>query len=105
MVIRDPTTTVQLKFRVRESLRARLDDAADKHGLTLTAEITRRLEESFEIDNLRRELEAQRETVLRSLVAIQEQAAEERKRNNQLTDLLLQITSKDLKLVRREEPK
>jgi hypothetical protein len=53
MATRDPTAAVQLKFRVREGLRAQLEGAAKQHGLTLNAEITMRLEQSFGIDQVR----------------------------------------------------
>jgi hypothetical protein len=44
---RDPAASVQLHFRVREDLRAALEDAAKHNGQTLSAEITNRLADSF----------------------------------------------------------
>jgi hypothetical protein len=48
MVERDETAYVQLKFRVKERLRAGLERAARGHGVSLNAEIVARLEKSFE---------------------------------------------------------
>jgi Arc-like DNA binding domain len=104
-VTRDPTTTAQLKFRVQERLRARLDDAADAHGLTLNAEIIRRLEESFELDQKRRELEIEREYVRSAVKESSARLSECQDRNNKLTDFLLQITTKNLRIDTREESK
>jgi hypothetical protein len=46
---RDEAAYVQLKFRVRERLRALLETEAEQRGVSLNAEIVRRLEESFEL--------------------------------------------------------
>jgi hypothetical protein len=48
MADREPTDVVQLKFRVVESLRRRLEIEARSHRTTLNQEITRRLEESLD---------------------------------------------------------
>jgi hypothetical protein len=42
------TDDVQFKFRIRAQLRALLDEAAQANGTSLNAEITRRLESSFD---------------------------------------------------------
>ncbi len=47
MTTRAPTDAVQLKFRVQEALRARLEEAAIQRHVSLNAEITGRLEKSF----------------------------------------------------------
>ena len=47
MVERDETTTVQLKFRVKERLRAELEQAARRRGASLNAEIVARLDDSL----------------------------------------------------------
>lgn len=47
MTTRAPTDDVQLKFRVREGLRARLEESAQQKRVSLNAEITDRLEMSF----------------------------------------------------------
>jgi len=51
---RKTTALIQFKVRMREHLRARLQRAADKRGVTLTQEIADRLEKSFEAENLQR---------------------------------------------------
>jgi hypothetical protein len=51
---RKGTALIQFKVRMREHLRARLQRAADKRGVTLTQEIADRLEKSFEAENLQR---------------------------------------------------
>jgi hypothetical protein len=49
---REPTDLVQLKVRMREPLRARLEKAAKLRGESLNAETVRRLEHSFDIQDL-----------------------------------------------------
>jgi hypothetical protein len=44
---RKPTDTVQLNLRFSEALRRRLEKEADRHGLSMNAEIIDRLEKSF----------------------------------------------------------
>ncbi len=48
---REPTAVVQLKVRMREPLRARIDDAAQRRGVSMNAEIVERLERSFLIQD------------------------------------------------------
>jgi Arc-like DNA binding domain len=48
MADRDQATTVQLKVRMKEPLRADLEKAAHRRGVSMNAEIVRRLERSFE---------------------------------------------------------
>ena len=102
---RDPTTTAQLKFRVQERLRARLDDAANAHGMTLNAEIIRRLEELFDLDQKRRELEIEREYVRNAVKEFSAREAGYHDRINKLTDFALQLTTKHLRIVTPEESK
>ena len=47
MAPRDRTAVVQLKTRLREPLRARLEAGAKRRGVTLNTEIVDRLEQSF----------------------------------------------------------
>ena len=49
----DERTTVQLKFRVAEGLRAKLEEAARERGTSLNAEIVRRLMLSFDRERTR----------------------------------------------------
>ena len=44
MADRDQATTVQLKVRMKEPLRADLEEAAQRRGVSMNAEIVRRLE-------------------------------------------------------------
>lgn len=46
MADRKPTSIVQLKIRMRESLRSQIEDAAELHGVSLNAEAVDRLERS-----------------------------------------------------------
>ncbi|MBV9532078.1 MAG: hypothetical protein JO283_13680 [Bradyrhizobium sp.] len=48
---RKATALIQFKLRIREHLRARLQQAADRRGVTLTQEIADRLEKSFEAES------------------------------------------------------
>ena len=45
---RKPRETVQVNLRMTEALRRRLTQAAEKRGVSLNAEMLKRLEESFE---------------------------------------------------------
>jgi hypothetical protein len=60
-VARKPTALVQLKIRMREDLRKRIEREADRSGVSLNVEMARRLARSFEIDKqnaeLRREIQ------------------------------------------------
>lgn len=47
MAARDQTATVQLKIRMREALRARLEQAAEARQVSLNAEAVERLQGSF----------------------------------------------------------
>ena len=64
MAARKPTDIVQVNLRLRESLRRRLEREAEKRGLSFNAELTRRLEESFEREELN---EALRTVILQVL--------------------------------------
>jgi len=44
-----PSQMVQVKVRMREDLRRKIEHAAQKNGLTINAEILRRLDQSFGI--------------------------------------------------------
>ena len=87
---RKDTDTVQVGLRVKESLRTALDQAAEKHGISMNAEILLRLEQSFELDALKRELEIKSEYALRAVETAEKHRAEAQARANQLTDFLLQ---------------
>jgi hypothetical protein len=47
MAKREKDATVQVGLRVRESLRSKIEKAARKSGISMNAEIVRRLEQSF----------------------------------------------------------
>ncbi|MCZ6666654.1 MAG: Arc family DNA-binding protein [Gammaproteobacteria bacterium] len=51
MARRKPTAMIQLKVRMRETLRARLAGAADKREHSLNAEAVERLQQSFNIED------------------------------------------------------
>jgi Arc-like DNA binding domain len=90
---RDPTAAVQLKFRVREWLRAKLDEAAKSHGLTLNAEITMRLEQSLDLDQAKRELEIEREYLRNAANEFAKRETGYLERERLLTDHLLKLTA------------
>jgi hypothetical protein len=48
MTRRPKTAVAQLKVRLREPLRAQLEKSARQHGVSLNAEIAKRLDQSFE---------------------------------------------------------
>jgi hypothetical protein len=75
-------SAVQLKFRVHEELRSKLEEAARQHGVSLNAEIVRRLAQSFKTDEV---WEAYR--------TLEQERAETQRRCNQLTDYVLALTS------------
>jgi hypothetical protein len=52
MARRKLTDVVQVNLRLRESLRRRLEEEAEKRGFSFNAELTRRLEDSFEREEL-----------------------------------------------------
>jgi hypothetical protein len=49
---REKTAVVQFKTRMKERLRARLEEAANGHGISINAEIVERLERSFDRTDL-----------------------------------------------------
>jgi predicted transcriptional regulator len=49
---RKPSDVTQIKIRVREDLRRRLEQAAKKHDVSINAEMTSRLASSFELPEL-----------------------------------------------------
>jgi chromosome segregation ATPase len=57
---REKGQIVQLKLRIRESLRSRIEKDAKRSGISLNAEMERRLEASHAIEDARAELEALR---------------------------------------------
>ena len=60
---RTKTAIIQLKVRMREDLRKRLEQEAKKAAHSLNQEVVRRLEESFEIDGSKMLLEEARLTL------------------------------------------
>jgi len=50
---RKSTAIIGTQLRIRESLRRRLEQQARQHGLSLNAEMTSRLERSFDTENVR----------------------------------------------------
>jgi hypothetical protein len=60
MVARKLTDIVQVNLRLRESLRRKLERESEKRGLSFNAELTRRLEDSFDREELN---EALREVI------------------------------------------
>jgi Arc-like DNA binding domain len=44
-----PSQIVQVKVRMREDLRRKIEHAAQKNGLTVNAEILRRLDQTFDV--------------------------------------------------------
>jgi hypothetical protein len=58
MVARRLTDLVQVNLRLRESLRRKLERESERRGLSLNAEMTRRLEESFDREELNEALRA-----------------------------------------------
>jgi hypothetical protein len=70
-VPRKPAETVQVNLRMKEVMRRRLDQAAKKHGVSLNAEMMRRLEESFTQEEQRslKEVTKRLELVAESLVS------------------------------------
>jgi hypothetical protein len=45
-----PSQMVQVKVRMREDLRRKIEHAAQKNGLTINAEILRRVDQTFKVD-------------------------------------------------------
>jgi Arc-like DNA binding dprotein len=58
MAVHESSAMVQLKFRVREGLRAKLEEAARQRGVSLNAEIVHRLEQSFRVGQIEQERDA-----------------------------------------------
>ena len=55
MALRAETQTVQVGLRVKESLRAKLEAAAQERGVSLNAEIVHRLEQSFRVERIKQQ--------------------------------------------------
>jgi Arc-like DNA binding domain len=95
------SASVQLKFRIRKHLRDRLADAANERGVTMNAEITIRLNESFDLAGYLARVEERlrdAENQLRDEVEkFQAREARYLERERQLTDHLLQLTTPHLR--------
>jgi hypothetical protein len=99
-VERDETDTVELKLRIKEPLRAALAQSAGRRGISLNAEMSLRLEESFE---LRQEM-AKREESQRQLIdQLSKELSAERRRASAQHDVLLQIIARHMKLVPKDQ--
>lgn len=75
----------QINFRIPPELRAKLDQAREVSGLSLTAEIVRRLERSFEVARFVEDFELLKRTNLQ-----QKALLEERQRMIDMLDRLVQ---------------
>jgi hypothetical protein len=68
MVKRAKGQVVNLRLRIRESLRARLEKDARRTGISLNAEVERRLEDSYtaqkELEHVRELLKEQRRVIV-----------------------------------------
>jgi hypothetical protein len=73
----------QFKLRLPEPLRERLEESIKESGNSLNTEIVQRLGLSFRFDEMREALRKE-----------QQRTDEAQQRVNQLTDFLLQVTSK-----------
>jgi hypothetical protein len=100
MAPRDPTTA-EIKIRVRGDLRQKLEDAVERHGMTLNAEVVMRLEQSFELDALKRELEIERQYLREANNRLAEREVGYQQRINQLTDYVFQLTERERQLTDR----
>jgi hypothetical protein len=85
-------TVVAFKLRLPEALHARIKESADQSSNSVNSEIVRRLGMSFKMDTLRE-----------GLLEVERQRDATQARCNQLTDVLLQMTTKVR--VPSEEPK
>jgi hypothetical protein len=88
---------------MRESMRARLEAAAERHGISMNAEILMRLDESFELDALKRELEIERQYLRDANKQLAERETGYLERERRLTDYLLQLTSPKVRVPSPEE--
>jgi Arc-like DNA binding domain len=69
---RKPTDTVQLNLRFPESLRRRLERAADANDCSLNSEIVHRLEQSFRREDFQEKQDAVNEGMLKIIGVIAE---------------------------------
>lgn len=49
---RKPTSIIQLKVRMTEALRARLEGEAKREGTSINGQIVERLKQSFKLDDM-----------------------------------------------------
>jgi predicted transcriptional regulator len=84
----------QFKLRLPEKLKAQLEESAKESGNSLNSEIIWRLGQSFQMDKMRE-----------GLREVERERAATQQRCNQLHDVLLQLLSKDLVLVRKDQVK
>jgi predicted DNA-binding protein len=78
-MIRDPDYVVNLRLRLSEALRQRLDDAAAASGRSMNAEIIRRLDHSFD---------AEVEAHMAAADAKERAAEQQKERDQELLDLV-----------------
>jgi hypothetical protein len=64
---RDQAATVQLKVRMKEPLRAMLDEVSARRGVSMNAEMVRRLEQSFRLEHALERAEQEREEAERKM--------------------------------------
>jgi hypothetical protein len=87
----DRKDVTQVLVRMRAALKASLEDAAARHGVSTTAEIIRRLEDSFQLDAKLRELEIERQHLRESNNKLAERETEYLARERRLSDYVIQL--------------
>jgi hypothetical protein len=91
-------TTGVFNLRLPEQLREGLKESADRRGVSLNAEMVRRLELSFEME----EREA---SMRRHIDQLSEQIADMQRRMNAQHDVMLQFFTGQLEVVPKNRPK
>ena len=95
-----PSQIVQVKVRMREDLRRKIEHAAQKNGLTVNAEILRRLDQTFDVT-----LDKLEGSVATLTTRFEEQAVEQARREELRHRLMEQAVKRAVERAIREEYK
>jgi Arc-like DNA binding domain len=93
-----PSQIVQVKVRMREDLRRKIEHAAQKNGLTVNAEILRRLDQTFDVT-----LDKLEGSVATLSSRFEEQAVEQARREELRHRLMEQAVERAVERAIREE--
>jgi len=88
MLRRPANETVQVNLRIKESFRRRIEQSAEKAGVSLNAEMVRRLEESYRQEDLFAALKRQNFPQPQSETPVALRASEQQKFEQRIIDVI-----------------